>query len=114
MNKILFLLFILSSHNSSVIRQKGESQNGCFKKTKQVKFSEKTNISNSKTEEAAHNILGWFVGYISLLSFHDSYLPILMMVGMPEIDILNIGMGDKMLALVCWNLMCFLCFCAGK
>ena len=26
---------------SSVIRQKGESQNGCFKKTKQVKFSEK-------------------------------------------------------------------------
>ena len=26
---------------SSVIRQKGESQNGCFKKTKYVKFSEK-------------------------------------------------------------------------
>ena len=26
---------------SSVIRQKGESQNGCFKKTKHVKFSEK-------------------------------------------------------------------------
>ena len=25
----------------SVIRQKGESQNGCFKKTKHVKFSEK-------------------------------------------------------------------------
>ena len=32
--------------NSSVIRQKGESQNGCFKKTKHVEFSEKTNISN--------------------------------------------------------------------
>ena len=31
---------------SSVIRQKGESQNGCSKKTKHVKFSEKTNISN--------------------------------------------------------------------
>ena len=27
--------------NSSVIRQKGESQNGCFKKTKQAKFSKK-------------------------------------------------------------------------
>ena len=27
--------------NSSVIRQKGESQNGCFKKTKHFKFSEK-------------------------------------------------------------------------
>ena len=26
---------------SSVVRQKGESQNGCFKKTKHVKFSEK-------------------------------------------------------------------------
>ena len=36
------------------------------------------------------------------------------MVGLPEIDILDVGMGDKMLALVCWNLMCFLCFCAGK
>ena len=27
--------------NASVIRQKGESQNECFKKTKQAKFSEK-------------------------------------------------------------------------
>ena len=26
---------------ASVIRQKGESENGCFKKTKHVKFSEK-------------------------------------------------------------------------
>ena len=31
--------------NSSVIRQKGESQNGCFKNTKHAKFSEK-HISN--------------------------------------------------------------------
>ena len=30
---------------SSLIRQKGESQNGCFKKTKHTKFSEKPNIS---------------------------------------------------------------------
>ena len=29
---------------SSVIRQKAESQNGCFKKTKQVKFSKKATI----------------------------------------------------------------------
>ena len=36
----------IPSNKSSVIRQKGESQNGCFKKTKHVKFSEKTNISN--------------------------------------------------------------------
>ena len=28
--------------NLSVIRQKGGSKNGCFKKTKHVKFSEKT------------------------------------------------------------------------
>ena len=31
--------------NTSVIRQKGKSQNGCFKKTKHAKFPEKTNIS---------------------------------------------------------------------
>ena len=30
---------------SSVIRQKGESQNGRYKKIKHAKFSEKTNIS---------------------------------------------------------------------
>ena len=34
---------------SSVIRQKGESRTGCFKKTKHVKFSEKTNISENLT-----------------------------------------------------------------
>ena len=33
---------------------------------------------------------------------------------MPEIDILDVGMGGKMLALLCWNLVCFLCFCVGK
>ena len=30
-----------TSYKSSVIRQKGESQNGCYKKTKHAKFSEK-------------------------------------------------------------------------
>ena len=34
--KVSFLSF-----SSSIIRQKGESQNGCFKKTKHAKFSEK-------------------------------------------------------------------------
>ena len=37
--------FNVKSHNSPVIRQKGESQNGGNKKTKHVKFSEKMNIS---------------------------------------------------------------------
>ena len=37
---------VFNQHTSSVIRQKCKSQNGCFKKTKHVKFSEKTNISN--------------------------------------------------------------------
>ena len=32
-------------HKASVIRQKGESPNGFFKKTKHAKFSEKRNIS---------------------------------------------------------------------
>ena len=33
------------------------------------------------------------------------------MVGMPEIDILNVGMGDKMLLLVGWNLMFSMLLC---
>ena len=36
------------SLESSVIRQKGESQNGCFKKTKHAKFSEKRTLSGGK------------------------------------------------------------------
>ena len=32
-------------HTMSVIKQKGESQNGCFKKAKHVNISEKINIS---------------------------------------------------------------------
>ena len=36
-------------HKSSVIRQKGESQNGSNKKTKHAKFSEKTNTSSLRT-----------------------------------------------------------------
>ena len=41
---------------SSVVRQKGESQNGCFEKMKHVKFSEKINISYPliRTHMCAH------------------------------------------------------------
>ena len=37
------LQYIVTFQNiiTSVIRRKGESQNGCFKKTKHIKFSEK-------------------------------------------------------------------------
>ena len=34
--------------NSSVIREKGESQNGCFKKRKRAKFSEKRTVFTGK------------------------------------------------------------------
>ena len=41
-DKILHnICIVLDIRNSSVIRQKGESQNGCFKKTKHANFSEK-------------------------------------------------------------------------
>ena len=39
------LLYLSNNDKSSVIRQKVESQNGCFKKTNHAKFSKKTNIS---------------------------------------------------------------------
>ena len=35
-----FDVISITLYNSSVMRQKGESQNGCFKKTKHAKFSE--------------------------------------------------------------------------
>ena len=40
---------------SSVIRQKGESQNGCFKKTKHAKFSEKRTFLTIKGD-AYHEV----------------------------------------------------------
>ena len=39
-----YFCFFLLFHNASVIKQKGESQNGCFKKIKHVKFSEKKEL----------------------------------------------------------------------
>ena len=42
---ILLIVNIVIRQNNIVIRHKGESQNGCFKKTKDAKLSEKTNIS---------------------------------------------------------------------
>ena len=38
------IAIFFAEQNSSVIRQKGESQYGCFKKSKHAKCSEKTNI----------------------------------------------------------------------
>ena len=38
---VLFITIFFTIYSSLVIRQKSESQNGCFKKTKQAKFSEK-------------------------------------------------------------------------
>ena len=43
-----FHFFLVS--NSLVIRQKGESQNGCFKKTKHAKFSEKQTFFTPDTD----------------------------------------------------------------
>ena len=42
---------ILPSLSLSVIRQKGESQNGCFKKTKHAKFSENEHFLPSDRHE---------------------------------------------------------------
>ena len=39
--RLSYLAPVSLRYNSSVMRQKGESQNGCFKKTKNAKFSEK-------------------------------------------------------------------------
>ena len=38
------------SHNSLVIRQKGESRNGCFKETKHAKFSENEHLLPPDTQ----------------------------------------------------------------
>ena len=48
---------VLLGFKSSVIRQKGEPQNGCFKKTKHVKFSEKTNILKNERFFGKFNVL---------------------------------------------------------
>ena len=40
---------------SSVIRQKGKSQNGCFKKTKHAKFSEKRTFLTPRYAHVRNN-----------------------------------------------------------
>ena len=44
------------SLESSVIRQKGESQNGCFKKTKHAKFSEKRTCAYQGVRKFLENL----------------------------------------------------------
>ena len=49
------LLGMLLAFNSLAMRQKGESQNGCYKKTKQAKFYEKgTFLSLIRTRKCAY------------------------------------------------------------
>ena len=45
--KFFRVLTEVYQHISSVIRRKGKSQNGCFKKTKQAKFSKKLTFLTS-------------------------------------------------------------------
>ena len=45
---------------SSVIMQKGESQNGCYKKTKHIKFSENEHFLPPDTHTC--NLLKWNLG----------------------------------------------------
>ena len=45
---LLFFYFLFCESSSSVIRQRGESQDGCFKKTKHAKFSEKRTFLGGK------------------------------------------------------------------
>ena len=62
----------VKNHSGWVIRQKGESQNGYFKKTKYVKLSEKTNISYPHGVRNVHfsENLAYFVFFIH--PFSDS------------------------------------------
>ena len=71
---------------------------GCF-------FINITYIDSSRFNKYSYELL------FHLFSSYDSYLPISTMVGMAEMYMLGVGMGNKMLALVCWNLISFLCFC---
>ena len=54
----------------SLIRQKGESQNGCFKKTKHVKFSEKRTFLTPCAYQGVRNVR--FFGKFSVLCFLET------------------------------------------
>ena len=63
--------------NLSVIRQKGGSKNGCFKKTKHVKFSEKNpEISYLLIRTCAYqeirNVRGFFFRKFGVLCFLET------------------------------------------
>ena len=72
---VVFFISSIVGNNirkSSVRRQKGESQNGCFKETKHVKFSEKrtfrTCVSGSKCSFFGKSVVLCFLE-ISVLRF---------------------------------------------
>ena len=90
----------------SVIRQKGKSQNGCFKKTKHVKFSEKqifltpwyTRVSGGKknlffgkfdvlcfleTPVLRFTLLPYYRQYVNRLKLHLHVSPIFSLIGLP-------------------------------
>ena len=52
-------------HSSSVIRQKGESQNRCFKKTKHTKFSEKQTFLTTFLDIDTEHLLNDYFFYSS-------------------------------------------------
>ena len=64
---------ILPSLSLSVIRQKGESQNGCFKKTKHAEFSEKrTGVSGSVYQGVSGGRKCSFFGKFGVLCFVET------------------------------------------
>ena len=64
---LLLLLLLLSEFLGSAIGQKGESQNGCFKRTKHVKFSEKLTFLTPDTHTLKHSLL------LTVLCFTDLF-----------------------------------------
>ena len=61
----LFLYYYYQ--NLSAIGKKGESQNGCFKRTKHVKFSEKLTFLTPDTHRLKHSLL------LTVLCFTDLF-----------------------------------------
>ena len=70
MIKIIWKLF--ECITSSVIGQKGESQNGCFKKTKQAKFSDKQIFLTPWYECVSRGKKHFFFGKFAVLCFFET------------------------------------------
>ena len=55
--------------NASVIRQKGESQNGCFKKTKYAKFSEKQTVLTPWYAHILKQTCSWTLSVVRMCAY---------------------------------------------